>query len=224
MSETILVTGASGFVGLNIVEALLARGDHVVALSHDALPAVAAAAFARLPGRLEAITADIATPRLLGETIRAHGIGAAIHLAAITYGAQQDLRGTSRVLDVNAIGTLAMFEAAVAHRLRRVVYASSTAVYGEAPLHEATLDEDTAPRPFTLYGITKLLGERMMDHFRALHGLDDCNDIEPERRCKLEVAVVVGRHGHDRTRAVRREHVVGHPHRHGLARERMDHR
>jgi nucleoside-diphosphate-sugar epimerase len=172
MSETILVTGASGFVGLNIVEALLARGDHVVALSHDALPAVAAADFARLPGRLEAIAADIATPRLLGETIRAHGVGAAIHLAAITYGAQQDLRGTSRVLDVNAIGTLAMFEAAAAHRLRRVVYASSTAVYGEAPLHEASLDEDTAPRPFTLYGITKLLGERMMMHFRDLHGVD----------------------------------------------------
>ena len=172
MSETILVTGASGFVGLNVVEALLARGQRVVALSHDALPAPAAAAFALLPGRLEAIAADIATPGLIGETIRAHGVRSAIHLAAITYGAQQDLRGTSRVLDVNAIGTLAMFEAAVAHRLRRVVYSSSTAVYGEAPLHEATLDEDTEPRPFTLYGITKLLGERMMEHFRAVHGLD----------------------------------------------------
>jgi UDP-glucose 4-epimerase len=172
MDETILVTGASGFVGLNVVEALLARGGTVVALSHDELPGPARADFARLPGRLVAIAGDIMTPGILDEAIRAHGVGAAIHLAAITYGASQDLRGTARVLDVNAIGTLAMFEAAIRHRLRRVVYASSTAVYGEAPLTEATLDEDTAPRPFTLYGITKLLGERMMAHFRAAHGLD----------------------------------------------------
>lgn len=172
MSGAILVTGASGFVGLNIVEALLNAGRHVVALSHDALPAPASAAFAGLPGRLETIVGDVAATGSIDAAIRDHGVDAAIHLAAITYGAQQDLRGTSRVLDVNAIGTLAMFEAALRHRLRRVVYASSTAVYGEAPLTEATLDEDTVPRPFTLYGITKLLGERVMAHFRAAHGLD----------------------------------------------------
>jgi nucleoside-diphosphate-sugar epimerase len=172
MSDTVLVTGASGFVGLNVVEALLGAGRSVVALSHDDLPATAAASFARLPGRLEAVRADILAPGLLGDLVRKHGVREAVHLAAITFGAQEDLRGSSRVLDVNAIGTLAMFEVAVAHRLRRVVYSSSTAVYGEAPLVEESLDEDTIPRPFTLYGITKLLGERMMRHFRDSHGLD----------------------------------------------------
>jgi len=172
MNDCILVTGASGFVGLNVVEHLLRAGRRVVALSHDALPAPAVADFARLPGRLEAVAADILAPGLLGALIRDHDVGAAVHLAAITYGAQDDPRGTARVLDVNAIGTLALFEAALAHRLRRVVSASSTAVYGEAPMLEPALDEDTATRPITLYGVTKLFGERLLRHFRTVHGLD----------------------------------------------------
>jgi len=66
--------------------------------------------------------------------------------------------------------------------------------------------------------------EEFTGHDGAFQGLDDRDDIQPEGLRELKVAVVVGRHGHDRAGAVGREHVVGHPHRHGLASERMDHR
>ncbi len=167
MDMTTLVTGASGFVGLNVVEALLLHGRRVVALSHDDLPAPAAHDFARLPGRLFAVTADITAPATLGEIFRDHDVREAIHLAAITSGDQ-----AARMLDVNAVGSVALFEAAVEKKLRRVVYASSGAVYGDAVFGAAPLDEDMPVQPTTLYGITKLLGERLVRHYRARHGLD----------------------------------------------------
>lgn len=168
---TTLVTGASGFVGLNVVEHLLARGGRVVALSHDALPAAAGVDFVRLPGRLVSVVDDVARPGAIAQAIRDHDVRDAIHLAAVTPAAGADRRHTARILDVNTIGTVAMFEAAAAHRLRRVVYASSGAVYGEAVFADP-VDGRFEPQPATLYGVTKLLGERLAQHWRAAHGLD----------------------------------------------------
>lgn len=166
-----LVTGASGFVGLNVVEHLLSRGSRVVALSHDALPSATARDFVMLPGRLVTVVADITTPDVLAAAIRDHEVRDAIHLAAVTPSATADRRDTARVLDVNAVGTVAMFDAAVACKLRRVVYASSGAVYGDAVFQDP-IDGRFEPQPTTLYGITKLLGERLASHYRATHGLD----------------------------------------------------
>ncbi len=53
------MTGGAGFVGLNVVEALLARGEEVVVFAREAIPPAAAAAFAALPGRLTAIRGDV---------------------------------------------------------------------------------------------------------------------------------------------------------------------
>lgn len=166
-----LVTGASGFVGLNVVEHLLSRGARVVALSHDSLPDPAGLDFVRLPGRLVSVVGDVAQPGVIAQAIRDHGVRDAIHLAAVTPAASADKRHTARVLDVNAIGTVAMLEAATTHRLRRVVYASSGAVYGDAVFADP-IDGRFEPQPATLYGVTKLLGERLAQHWRAAHGLD----------------------------------------------------
>lgn len=169
---SILVTGASGFVGLNVVEHLLAEGRAVVALSHDRLPEPARAAFAALPGRLVEITDDVAGTDTIARVVAAQGIASAIHLAAMTPAADLPAAAAPRVLDVNVMGTLAMLEVAVAAKLRRVVVASSGAVYGEAVFSDTAPDEDTLPAPPSLYALTKLLGEKLMRRFREGHGLD----------------------------------------------------
>lgn len=169
---TIVVTGASGFVGLNVVEALLQGGRRVVALSHDAMPALARDEFAALPGSLVAVAADIAAPDTLARIFREHNVEGAIHLAAVTPAADAPAAQTTRILDVNVVGTLALFEAALAAKLRRVVYTSSGAVYGNAVFGDQPLDEASMPEPASLYGLTKLLGERLMRRFRDVHGLD----------------------------------------------------
>jgi len=168
---TTLVTGASGFVGLNVVAHLLARGSRVVALSHDALPAAAARDFVKLPGRLLTIVADITQPGVLAKAIDDHGVRDAIHLAAMTPSAAADRRESVRILDVNAVATVAVLEAAASRKLHRVVYASSGAVYGDAVFQDP-VEGRFEPQPATLYGITKLLGERLARHWRATHGLD----------------------------------------------------
>ena len=169
---TIVVTGASGFIGLNVVEALLQGGRRVVALSHDAMPAMAREEFAALPGGLVAVTADIAAPETLARIFREHRVEGAIHLAAVTPAATAPVSDATRVLDVNVVGTLALFEAALAAKLRRVVYTSSGAVYGNAVFRDPAPDESSTPEPTSLYGLTKLLGERLMRRFRDVHGLD----------------------------------------------------
>ena len=67
---TLLISGASGFVGLNMVEAALARGQEVVALSLDELPARALRSFARLPGRLHAERGDVLDAGMLEALFR----------------------------------------------------------------------------------------------------------------------------------------------------------
>jgi nucleoside-diphosphate-sugar epimerase len=169
---SILVTGASGCVGLNVVEHLLARGEHVIAFAHDKLPASAGIDFAKLPGKLVFESGDITRRGILRELIAAHRVTSAVHLAAITASPSNPARRASHTLDVNTIGTIAMFEAAAAAKLRRVVYASSSGVYGDQVFAGTEVDERTEPMPLTLYSITKLAGERLAAHWREQHGLD----------------------------------------------------
>ena len=74
----------------------------------------------------------------------------------------------------------------------------------------------------TVAGEQSAWRDRAGGGIRGFGRLDHRDDLEPEGLRELEVAVVVGRHGHDRPGAVAGEHVVGHPDRHGLARERVD--
>ena len=85
-------------------------------------------------------------------------------------------------------------------------------------------DEGARLHPRVGTGIDRLAvaGEKRPVVAVARKGLDDRDDLQAERPGKLPVAVVVGRHGHDRAGAVGRQDVVSHPHRHRLARERMD--
>ena len=89
----ILVTGGTGFVGLNLVEALLARGDSVVILSNGPLPGMAEPVFARLPGRLTVIAGDVRDARLVGDAVRRHGIERIV--AYVTFFTHSALPGTT---------------------------------------------------------------------------------------------------------------------------------
>ncbi len=173
--EAILVTGGAGFVGLNVAEALLARGDNVVVFGHEAaLPDPAPAVFARLPGTLAVIQGDVTDPAALRDVFRAHTIRGVFPFAAITAGPEREARDAQRILDVNLKGVLATLEAARdAGTVRRVVLPSSAAVYGESAYAHPVLDEvSTPPMPISLYGVTKYAVERAGLRLAGLWGLD----------------------------------------------------
>jgi len=168
----VLVTGGTGFVGLNIVEALLARGDEVVAASDAEFPPYPREVFRRLSGALAEVRADVADARAVDSMFAEHRPDAVVHAAVITAGETREFAAFDRVVDVNVKGTAHVLAAAVSHGVRRVVYTSSGSAYGRALLNASALTEDTPVQPDSLYSITKHASERVCARFRQLRGLD----------------------------------------------------
>jgi len=147
-----LVTGGAGFIGSNLVEALLARGASVRVL--DDFSTGKRENLASLEGDLEVVEGDVRDYRAVRRAVE--GVEAIFHEAALPSVARSidDPVGSN---DVNVRGTLQVILAARAAGVRRVVYASSSSVYGDAPnLPKA---ETMAPSPLSPYAVQKLAGE-----------------------------------------------------------------
>jgi UDP-glucuronate 4-epimerase len=172
VSEATLVTGACGFVGLAVTEALLARGDTVVALDSAVVPDEAAERFATLPGRIVPIQGDIRSAIDLDAAFVAAPVTRVLHAAVITAGAARERTDAETIVAVNLQGALAVQRAALAHGIARFVYPSSVAVYGQQPDGAPPFTEDgTWPRPVMLYGITKLAAEQALARLALVNGL-----------------------------------------------------
>ena len=168
----VLVTGAFGFIGLNLVEALLARGDAVIATDLDGLPEAAARAFSGTRARLSSVSGDVRDERFVQTLFAAHRPDAVVHAAALTPGGANERSRMATAVDVNILGTVRVLEAAARQGCPRVLFLSSGAVYGSAGFGDSRLDEaDTYPMPATLYPITKLAAERLALRFGELAGL-----------------------------------------------------
>ena len=169
----VMVTGGSGFVGLNVVEALLARGEHVVAVSREPVPSAARKAFAGLPGRLTEATLDIRETQALAALMLETATTGLFPFAAITSAADREAEAPEAVIEVNLLGFIAQLRAARAAGVRRIVAPASGAVYGDSFYDHALLDEVTTPcRPVGIYGMTKYAVDRTALRLGALWGLD----------------------------------------------------
>ncbi|WP_075220225.1 NAD-dependent epimerase/dehydratase family protein [Acuticoccus yangtzensis] len=168
---SILVTGAGGFIGLNLVERLLGDGHSVVALGNRPMSAIAKAAFAGLPGTLTEVTADVRRAEDLRAAVHDHGVRQIFHGAAITLGPTPFIAPASDVMDINLVSTATLLGIAREAGVARFVYPSSVTVHAGSSFGEAPLTEDTPPTPATLYGFTKLACERLMHDAAARHGV-----------------------------------------------------
>ena len=169
----VLVTGASGFVGLALVEHLLGRGERVIGVDLAPPPTEALREFDALPGTFEAIVADVRDAGSITDTLRRVAPDRLVLLAAITADAARERERPASIFEVNVVGTIAALCAAASCRPRRIVVASSGAVYGASGAIEAVLHEaDTPTRPESLYGISKLAAEQAALRLAELHELD----------------------------------------------------
>ncbi|MDP9897979.1 NAD-dependent epimerase/dehydratase family protein [Variovorax ginsengisoli] len=169
----VLITGASGFVGLALTEHLLARGDHVIGYDLAPPPTAALCAFAALPGRFAAIGGDVRDSEMLGRAMRMHHVDRVVLLAAITADAGRECAMPQAIFEVNVGGVLAALNAAATARKPRVLLGSSGSVYGASGRTAALLDEvDTPPQPEGLYGISKQTAESAALRLASLHGID----------------------------------------------------
>jgi UDP-glucose 4-epimerase len=160
--ESVLITGASGYIGHQVVEALAAQPGKLrtVVAADIRLPE----ATARLPG-VEYVHADVREADLAG-LCRDHGVDVVVHLAAIVTPGRQSRRELEYQVDV--LGTQRVLEACRAAGVRKLIYTSSGAAYGYHADSPAWLDEDAPLRgnPEFAYADHKRLVEEMLARWR----------------------------------------------------------
>ncbi len=162
----ILITGGAGFIGSHLTDVLLARGHAVRVLDN-----LSTGKRANLPldnPRLELIEGDVADAALVARTMV--GCKAVAHLAAVA-SVQASVDDPVATHQSNLIGTLNVCEAMRAEGVKRVIFASSAAVYGQNGEGTA-IDEDTPKAPLTPYAADKLASEHYLDFYRRQHGLE----------------------------------------------------
>jgi len=162
--KTYVVTGGAGFIGSNIAEALRRRGDRVRILDNfstgrrENLDAI---------GEVELIEGDLRDPDAVKRAVT--GADGVFHQAALR-SVPRSVDDPLSSNDVNVSGTLVLLMACRAAKVRRVVYASSSSVYGDDP----TLPKvETLPaNPISPYAVSKLAAEHYCQTFARLYGLE----------------------------------------------------
>jgi dTDP-glucose 4,6-dehydratase len=168
----ILVTGAAGFVALNVVEHLLSSGRDVVGIDRIPLPERAVRDFAALPGRLVMIDGSILSDADLSRALTAMPLDAVIHCAVITAGLRRETDDPGSIVAVNIQGAVATLVAAARSGVKRFVYPSSGAVYGAAAATVDVMDEDALrPAPVNLYALTKFAAESILPRVAETQGV-----------------------------------------------------
>jgi dTDP-glucose 4,6-dehydratase len=168
----ILVTGAAGFVALNVVEHLLRAGREVVGLDRIPLPKRAARDFADLPGHLTIIGGSILSDADLSRAMTILPVEAVIHCAVITAGSRRETLDPGSIVAVNIQGAVASLAAAARRGVKRFVYPSSGAIYGASAATVELMDEDSLrPAPVNLYGLTKFAAESILPRVAATQGV-----------------------------------------------------
>ncbi len=161
-----LVTGGAGFIGSNTVEELVRRGHSVVVL--DDLSTGKEENLSSVAGKIELLRGSIADL----ETVRAacRGVDYVLHLAARTSVPRSVIEPleTNRV---NVDGTLNVLVAARDARVRRVVFAASSSVYGDTTVLPKA--ETMTPSPISPYGVSKFVGEAYAQVFGGVYGLQN---------------------------------------------------
>ena len=162
---TYLVTGGAGFIGSNIVRELVARGEGVRVL--DNFSTGRRENLAEVLNDIELIEGDVRDPSTCQRAVA--GVEYVLHQGAIP-SVQRSVDDPFTSNETNVNGTLNLLIAARDAGVRRVVYASSSSVYGDSltlPKHE-----DMTPRPRSPYAVSKLAAEYYCQVFTEVYGLE----------------------------------------------------
>jgi len=160
-----LVTGGAGFIGSNIVDELVKRGEKVAVLDNfstgnrDNLKTVMS--------RIDLVEGDIRDRAACDKAMR--GVDYVIHQAALRSVAKS-VEDPFQTNDVNVSGTLNLLVAAKDNKIKRVVYASSSSAYGDAKKFPQR--ETDMPVPISPYGVSKLAAENYCITFAKTFGLE----------------------------------------------------
>ncbi len=160
-----LVTGGGGFIGSNLVEELLKQGHSVRVL--DNFSTGRRENLAEFKEDIELVEGDIRSYHIVKQAVK--GIEVILHQAALP-SVPRSINDPITSNEVNVGGTLNILDAAKDAGVKRVVFASSSSIYGDNP--ELPKHERMTPKPLSPYAVSKLTGEHYLHVFNKLYGLE----------------------------------------------------
>jgi UDP-glucose 4-epimerase len=170
--QTVLVTGAAGFIGSHLCDRLLAEGRRVVAVDDLSTGRIANLAEARSYGKAFSFENLDARSDVVGALFDRHRPEVVFHLAAQS-GVRPSLEDPRHDAEVNIIGTINLLEAAAHHATRKVIFAASGGtIYGEPRRLPARETAAAGSHPLTPYGISKKVVEDYLLFYQRFRGLD----------------------------------------------------
>ena len=160
---TILVTGGAGYIGSHMVHELTDAGEPVVVLDN-----LSTGFRFLIPGSVPFVSGSTGDRDLIKKTIERHGVTAIIHFAAsvVVPDSISDPLGYYRN---NTMNTCTLLDAAIKCGVRKVIFSSTAAVYGNA--EQNPVPENAATAPISPYGTSKLMSEIMLHDAGKAHGL-----------------------------------------------------
>ena len=161
----ILVTGGAGFIGSHLVRHLLAKGENVTALDN-----LSTGLAENLPPEAKLVEMDILDEEL-PKVVAAGAFDAIVHLAAQT---MVDTSIKNPLLDTreNLLGTVQVLEAARGANVKRVIFASTAAAYGDVKEDDLPVREAQPTEPMSFYGLSKLSVEKYLEMYRKIYGME----------------------------------------------------
>ena len=164
--NTALVTGGAGFIGSHLVDELLNSGRRVIVVDD-----LSSGQLKNINSNCVFMHGDI-TSDALDSIFEKEKPSLVFHLAAQSSVA---ISSDKPLLDAstNILGTLKIAENCYKHGVKKLIYSSTGgAIYGEPP--ELPVDESTAPRPISNYGVSKFQGEQFIELYLKLHNVNYC--------------------------------------------------
>ena len=159
----VLVTGGAGFIGSHVAERLAT--DNVVTVLDDF--SVGSDRYLSFLPTERVIDADVRDAEAVHDAVEGHDV--VVHMAAMM-GVRRTLEKPLEVLQVNVDGTRNVLDAAIAANVDRVLFASTSEVYGDVP--DVPYHEDDSLAPETNYAVAKLTSERFVRAYTSKHDLD----------------------------------------------------
>jgi UDP-glucuronate 4-epimerase len=172
--QTLLVTGAAGFIGFHVARALLEQGHRIVGLDslnnyYDPALKQSRLDLLRKNTRFDFVQADLADRPTMAELFAKHRFAVVIHLAAQA-GVRYSIDHPHAYVDANLEGFVNVLEGCRRNECRHLIYASSSSVYGANTKLPFSVDDKT-DRPISLYAATKKANEVMAHSYSHLYRL-----------------------------------------------------
>jgi UDP-glucose 4-epimerase len=164
ISKKILVTGGAGYIGSHAVKLFLEKGYRVVVLDNLFRGFKEPLEILGKLGQLDFVQGDLRNKADLEKVFRAHKIDTVLHFAALCL-VNESMENPGLYFENNVLGSLNLFEAMKKYNVKKIIFSSTCATYGETKY--LPVDEAHPQNPVNPYGESKLLVEKMLPWYAA---------------------------------------------------------